>query len=104
MIDSPKGLAMEGAAAEFLDGLEVFLGAVAFVAGEIIFGIFFVVGHHEAIAGNLGYNRGCRDRKALLIPLYYGHLREGNLQGMEAINQKKIRSAGKIGHRFFHGF
>lgn len=94
---------MKGAAAEFLDGLEVFFGAVSFVAGEIIFGIFPVVGHHEAIAGNLGYNRGCRDRKTLLIPLYNGQLREGNFQGMEAVDQKKIRSAGKIGYRFFHG-
>ena len=103
-IDSPKRLAMEGATAVFLNGLKVLLGPVTFVAGKVIFRVFLVVGNHDAVAGDLGYDRGGGDRKAFLIALYNRLLGKRKIQREEPVDQEKIGKQGRAATAFSMAF
>jgi len=84
--------------------LEMLFGSVSLVAGKIILGILNMVGHHQAVAGNLGHD-GCGGYGlAPLVPLGNGLLGKGQAEKMDAVDQKKIREKGKFVYSQFHGF
>jgi len=70
---------MEGAAAIFPDGLKVFLRPIPLVPGKIVLRVLIMVGHHQAVTGDLGHDGRCGDREASLVPFGDRLLRKGEV-------------------------
>ena len=88
---------MDSARAPTTQGLQVFRGGVAFVAGEIVLGVKAMVGRHAPVPVDLGQNRGCGDDGAAVVPLNDGLLGVGQGQGLveRAANAATIYFAGR---------
>jgi len=69
-----KGVAVDVTWAKSLKAVQVLGGAVAFVSGKAVAGIFLFYIYHYVVAGYLGDDRGAGDGKAQFIAINYGLL------------------------------
>jgi hypothetical protein len=65
---------MEGTAAIFPDGLQMFFCPIPFVLGKIVLRVLIMVGRHQSVTGNFGHDGGCGDREASPVTLGDGLL------------------------------
>lgn len=103
LADTTEGQAVDNTGPQLPDGLQMRGAAIALVCGKSVSRIVQIQFAHQAVAGNLGNDRGGGDRKAEGIPLFDGLLGDGGFNGADAVDQQEIGNGGKLRDRLQHG-
>lgn len=94
---------MISAWSEPFQGLPVLGCTIATIAGPVIAGTAFVQVFHQAVARDLGQDRGGGNGEAEAVGPGQGPVRTGQGGGVKAVHQGGVRNDLQLGHGSFHG-